>query len=50
MPKGQLTILKNEDGLTPGETTVVEYKLTVDFTVPPGEGKLQVVYTAVPTF
>jgi len=50
VPKGQLTILKNEDGLTAGETTVVEYKLTVDFTVPPGEGKLQVVYTAVPTF
>ena len=49
VPKGQLTILKNEDGLTAGETTVVEYKLTVDFTVPPGKGKLQVVYTAVPT-
>ena len=50
VPKGQLTIVKNEDGLTPGETTVVEYKLTVDFTVPPGEGKLQVVFTAVPAF
>ena len=50
VPKGQLTILKNEDGLTAGETTVVEYKLTVDFTVPPGEGKLQVVFTAVPAF
>ena len=50
VPKGQLTILKNEDGLTAGETTVVEYKLTVDFTVPPGEGKLQVVFTAVSAF
>ena len=50
VPKGQLTIVKNEDGLTEGETTVVEYKLTVDFTVPPGEGKLQVVFTAVPAF
>ncbi len=50
VPKGQLTILKNEDGLTSGETTLVEYKLTVDFTVPPGEGKLRVVFTAVPAF
>ena len=50
VPKGQVTILKNEDGLTAGETTVVEYKLVVDFTVPPGEGKLEVVFTAVPAF
>lgn len=50
VPKGQITVLKDEDGLTSGETTLVEYKLMVDFTVPPGEGKLQVVFTAVPAF
>lgn len=48
--KGQITILQDEDGLTPGETIVVEYRLVVDFTVPPGEGKLEVVFTAVPVF
>ncbi len=50
VPKGEVVILKNEDGLTPGETTIVEYLLKVDFTVPPGEGKLEIVYTAVPAF
>jgi hypothetical protein len=28
----------------------VEYLLKVDFTVPPGEGRLEIVYTAVPAF
>jgi len=50
VPKGEMVILKNENGLTPGETIVVEYLLKVDFTVPPGEGRLQVIYTAVPAF
>lgn len=50
VPKGEIVILKDEDGLTAGETTVVEYLLRVDFTVPPGEGQLQVTYTAVPAF
>jgi hypothetical protein len=50
VPKDEVVILKNEDGLTPGEITVVEYLLKVDFTVPSGEGKLEIVYTAVPAF
>ncbi len=50
VPKGQVVILKDEDGLTPGETTIVEYLLKVDFTVPPGEGKLEITFTAVPSF
>jgi len=45
--KSDTTILKNEDGLTMGEETVVQYKLTVDFTVPPGDGQLDVSFTAV---
>lgn len=50
VPKGEVIIVKGEDGRTPGEVTVVEYLLRVDFTVPPGEGKLVVVFTAVPEF
>lgn len=50
VPKGQVVILKDEDGLTPGETTIVEYLLKVDFTVPPGEGRLEITFTAVPSF
>ncbi|MGY4706857.1 hypothetical protein ACVNPS_03755 [Candidatus Bipolaricaulota sp. J31] len=50
VPKGQVVILKDEDGLTPGETTIVEYLLKVDFTVPPGVGKLEITFTAVPSF
>jgi len=50
VPKGEVVILKDEDGRTPGETTIVEYLLKVDFTVPPGEGRLEIVYTAVPAF
>ena len=50
VPKDEVIIVKDEDGRTPGETTVVEYLLKVDFTVPPGEGKLEIVYTAVPAF
>lgn len=48
VPKsGQITIVKDEDGLTMGEETKVEYKLSVDFSVPAGEGKLEIAYTAV---
>jgi hypothetical protein len=50
VPRGQVTVLENEDGLTEGEVTVVEYLLRVDFSVPAGEGRLEVVYTAVPLF
>ncbi len=49
VPKGQMTIVKNEDGFTSGEKIVVEYKLVVDFTVPPGEAKMEIVFTAVPS-
>ena len=49
VPQGQVTIVKDEDGFTNGEKVVVEYKVTVDFTVPPGEAKMQVVFTAVPS-
>ena len=47
VPKGEVTILKNEDGLTMGETTVVQYKLSVDFSVPPGDAQLDISFTAV---
>ncbi len=47
LPKGDVTILKNEDGLTMGENTVVQYKLSVDFSVPPGEAQLDISFTAV---
>ena len=47
IPKGEVTILKNEDGLTMGETTVVQYKLSVDFSVPPGDAQLDISFTAV---
>ncbi len=48
VPKsGQLVIVKNEDGLTMGEKIKVEYKLVVDFSVPAGEGKLEIAFTAV---
>ena len=50
VPKDEVVILKGEDGRTPGEITVVEYLLRVDFTVPPGEGKLVIIFTAVPEF
>jgi hypothetical protein len=50
VPKDEVVILKGEDGLTSGEITVVEYLLRVDFTVPPGEGKLVIIFTAVPEF
>jgi len=46
----RMTILKGEDGMTEGETTVVEYLLQVDFSVPAGEAELSVVYTAVASF
>jgi len=44
---GQMTIVKDEDGLTMGEEIKVEYKLSVDFSVPAGEGKLEIAFTAV---
>jgi len=44
---GQMTIVKNEDGLTMGEEIKVEYKLAVDFSVPAGEGKLKIAFTAI---
>lgn len=47
VPKDEVTILKNEDGLTMGETTVVQYKLSVDFSVPPGDAQLDISFTAV---
>ena len=47
LPKGDVTILKNEDGLTMGENTVVQYKLSVDFSVPPGDAQLDISFTAV---
>lgn len=51
VPQGrELTILQGEDGRTTGEVTVVEYKLQVDFSVPPGEGKLVIAYTAMAAF
>jgi len=50
VPKDEVVVLKGEDGRTPGEVTVVEYLLRVDFTVPSGEGKLEIIYTAVPEF
>ena len=46
-PVGEIAILKNEDGMTAGEITLVEYMLQVDFTVPPGEGQLEIAFTAV---
>ena len=46
----RMTILKGEDGMTEGETTIVEYLLQVDFSVPAGEAELSVVYTAVASF
>ena len=46
-PIGEIAILKNEDGMTAGEITLVEYMLQVDFTVPPGEGQLEIAFTAV---
>lgn len=48
--RGELTILQGEDGRTTGELTVVEYKLQVDFSVPPGEGTLVIAYTAMAAF
>ncbi len=45
--EGEMPILKHEDGLTTGEITIVEYKLKVDFSVPAGEGKLKIAFTAV---
>lgn len=48
VPKsGQFAIVKNEDGLTMGEKVRVEYKLSIDFSVPAGEGKLNIAFTAV---
>lgn len=47
VPKGEVTIVKNEDGLTMGEITMIQYKLMVDFSVPPGEGQLEISFTAV---
>ena len=41
-------IVKFEDGFTPGEVALIEYMLKVDFSVPPGEGKMKIVFTAVP--
>jgi len=49
-PDNRMTILEDEDGMTDGETTVVEYLLRVDFSVPAGEGDLEIVYTAVAAF
>lgn len=46
--KGEMVIVKFEDGFTPGEIAVVEYMLKVDFTVPPGESKMKITFTAVP--
>ncbi len=46
-PVGEIAILTNEDGMTAGEITLVEYMLQVDFTVPPGEGQLEIAFTAV---
>ncbi len=48
VPKsGQIAIVKDEDGLTTGEEIKVEYKLSIDFSVPAGEGKLRIAFTAV---
>jgi len=50
VPEKKVVILSYEDGLTPGESTLVEYLLQVDFTVPPGEGTLSIVFTAMASF
>ncbi|MGY4706412.1 hypothetical protein ACVNPS_01485 [Candidatus Bipolaricaulota sp. J31] len=46
--EGEVVLVKFEDGFTPGEVALIEYKLSVDFSVPPGEGKMKIVFTAVP--
>ncbi len=46
--EGEMVIVKFEDGFTPGEVALIEYMLKVDFSVPPGEGKMKIVFTAVP--
>ncbi len=49
-PDRNMVILTDEDGMTEGEITVVEYLMRVDFSVPAGEGDLEIVYTAVASF
>lgn len=46
--QGEMVLVKFEDGFTSGEVALIEYKLSVDFSVPPGEGKMKIVFTAVP--
>ncbi len=46
--KGEMVVVKFEDGFTSGEIAVIEYMLKVDFSVPPGESKMKIVFTAVP--
>lgn len=49
-PKGQLTLVRDEDGYTGGEIIVVEYLIKIDFSVPAGEAKTKIIFTAVPSF
>jgi hypothetical protein len=46
--EGEMVIVKFEDGFTSGETVLIEYMLKIDFSVPPGVGKMKIVFTAVP--
>ena len=45
-PDGVMEIVAGEDGLTNGETTVVSYQLSADFTVPTGLASTIIVYSA----
>ncbi|MCD5416133.1 hypothetical protein LR032_03390 [Candidatus Bipolaricaulota bacterium] len=49
VPEAKMVILSNEDGLTAREKIVIRFMLRIDFTVPPGEGELEVTFTAVPS-
>jgi hypothetical protein len=45
-PSGTMDILIGEDGLTNGEQLLVDYQLTIDFSVPTGTASTTVIYTA----
>ncbi len=49
VPSDEITVLSGENGYTNLQTTVVNYQLNVDFTVPSGEASTTIVFTATPS-
>ncbi len=46
VPSEEMAVVSGENGFTNGETTVMEYQLNVDFSVPTGGAATTIVFTA----